>query len=255
MRKIPGILFSVLTALCALTAVIWFISGDGGLLSSEMLRCAPPQSTGLPSREYPAVGEMIAGYLTGREESFQHIFTDDAGIRRECFQPHEAAHMADCRELIRLDRLVMFVSGGMALILLGAGVLFGRRRADFCQGMLWGLRGIGLLAGALLIWAAVDFDGFFLTFHRIAFTNDGWLLDPRTDLLIRLMPEEFFISLGLRGLPWALSVPVLLAIAARIGITLEKKRRYHDVRGSFPPAGSEAADPGSCENSGAGDQL
>ena len=255
MRKIFGILFSILTMLFTLTAIIWFISGDGGLLSSEMLRCAPPQTTGLPSREYPAVGEMIAGYLTGREDSFQHIFTDDAGIQRQCFQPHEAAHMADCRELIRLDRLVMFVSGGLALILLGAAVLSGKGREDFRRGMLWGLLGFGLLAGALLIWAVADFDGFFLAFHRAAFTNEGWLLDPRTDLLIRLMPEEFFISLGLRGLPWALSVPVLLAIAAGTGRTLEKRRSNHDIRGSFPPGGGEAANPGSCADSGAGDQL
>ena len=55
----------------------------------------------------------------------------------------------------------------------------------------------------------------------MAFTNDGWLLNPGTDMLIRLMPEDFFISLGIRGAMWALIAPAALGIAARLGV-----RRY-----------------------------
>ena len=71
--------------------------------------------------------------------------------------------------------------------------------------------------------ALIDFDGLFVTFHRIAFTNDGWLLNPRTDLLIRLMPESFFIRLGLIGASWAIAGPLLLETGARI--LLKKERQ------------------------------
>ena len=47
---------------------------------------------------------------------------------------------------------------------------------------------------AIIIAACVDFNSLFILFHKVAFTNDLWLLDPQTDLLIRLMPIEFFIS-------------------------------------------------------------
>ncbi len=40
----------------------------------------------------------------------------------------------------------------------------------------------------------IDFQGAFVKFHEIFFKNDLWQLDPKTDLLIRLMPEEFFVS-------------------------------------------------------------
>ena len=62
------------------------------------------------------------------------------------------------------------------------------------------LAGFFGIAAVLGIWAAVDFDGLFVTFHRVAFPQGGWLLDPRTDLLIRLMPVSFFIRLGVIGL-------------------------------------------------------
>lgn len=51
-----------------------------------------------------------------------------------------------------------------------------------------------MLAG----WTFVDFDAFWTTFHKIAFRNDLWLLNPATDLMINLFPAEFFSSLVFR---------------------------------------------------------
>ncbi len=126
--------------------------------------------------------------------------------------------MADCRGLIRLDRTVMILSGACVLILTGAAVLMRRYAKAFCRGMIWGLRIVLAAAAVLAAWALSDFDGFFVAFHRVAFTNDGWLLDPRKDLLIRLMPERFFVSLGVRGLMCVVLFPVTAEIAARLGL-------------------------------------
>ena len=72
-------------------------------------------------------------------------------------------------------------------------------------------------AGVLLVWALADFEGLFVTFHLVAFPQGGWLLDTRTDLLIRLMPTEFFVRLGLRGLLRFAAVPVILAVCGHMG--------------------------------------
>ena len=126
--------------------------------------------------------------------------------------------MADCRGLIRLDTAVTAASGAAALALTAWGLVRRREREAFCRGILLGLRILcGVILG-LVIWAVIDFDGLFITFHRAAFSNDGWLLNPRTDLLIRLMPEKFFIRLGIRGLIRALAVPAGLAAAAGTGL-------------------------------------
>ena len=66
-----------------------------------------------------------------------------------------------------------------------------------------GLRfaGAGYLAGAAALFAAVgivvllasrDFTAVFVKFHEIFFTNDLWLLNPQTDILIRMMPQLLF---------------------------------------------------------------
>jgi integral membrane protein (TIGR01906 family) len=38
----------------------------------------------------------------------------------------------------------------------------------------------------------LDFSGLWTRFHQIAFRNDLWMLDPRTDYLIMLFPEPFW---------------------------------------------------------------
>ena len=199
--------------LFALAAAVYGTAGDGDLLAREMRRHAPPETTGLPETEYTGVGRMTAGYLTGREETFQYVFSDAEGRRFVCFQPHEAAHMADCRGLIGLAGRLRWIIGTAALLLTAAGI-FLRRRGPFAGGMLAGLCGAAAVFTGITVWALADFDGLFVTFHRLAFTNDGWLLDPRTDLLIRLMPVNFFITLGTRILGWVLITgPVLLGTA------------------------------------------
>ena len=213
-----GAAAAVLWLLAGMTAVILWMAGNGGLMAREMLACAPPEATGLPEEEYEGVCRMTAAFLTdGGAERFQYEIPGPDGTSIPCFNDREAAHMADCRGLIRLDRTVMWITLAGAVVLTGLYGFYrkdrGSRRA-FRRGIRRGLLGTGILAAGLIIWALVNFDGLFITFHRVAFSNDGWLLDPRTDLLIRLMPTEFFIRLGVKGLLLFLIVPALLVIAA-----------------------------------------
>ncbi len=241
--KAVGAVLAWMLLLFTLAAVIYGIAGDGGLLAREMLRYAPPEQTGLPEAEYAGVCRMTAGYLTGREERFQYVYSDEGGTPRVCFQPHEADHMKDCRDLIALAGRLRWVFGGLALALLGAGVLVPGLRRPMAKGALFGLALFGGVGAALVVWGLIDFDGLFVTFHRIAFTNDGWLLDPSTDLLIRLMPVEFFIALAVRCLLW------LAGTAAVTGIVSYELCRI------IPPAGGGTEKPGKRPDPGAGNQL
>ena len=207
--RLCGFLLVWMVILFTLAAAVYGTAGNGDLLAREMLRHAAPEATGLPETEYEGVGRMTAGYLTGREPVFQYVFSDAEGREYTCFQPHEADHMADCRNLIGLAGTLRWITGGLALLLAAAGVLLRKRKA-FSGGMFTGLGAAALVFSGIAAWALADFDGLFVTFHRVAFTNEGWLLDPRTDLLIRLMPVNFFITLGTRILVWALAAGLVM---------------------------------------------
>ena len=218
--KAAGAAFALAAVLFWITLVIRWIAGDGALMAAEMLAAAPPERTGLAAEEYPAMGSLTADFLTGTGR-FQMVRAGENGEEILYFHDYEEAHMEDVRGLIRLDTAVMRVALAAAALLLAAGILLRDARA-FGRGILWGLGILLAVLAAFLVWALADFEGLFVTFHRVAFTNDGWLLDSRTDLLIRLMPESFFIRLGIRGLMRALAMPAALAAAA--GILLRKRK-------------------------------
>ena len=223
--KAAGFLLAWAVILFALAAAVYGMAGNGDLLARKMLFYAPPENTGLPEAEYPGVARMTAAYLTGREETFQYVFSDAEGNRFLCFQDHEAAHMADCRGLIRLDTALCAGCGIAALLLTAAGMIRRKGRREFLRGVLRGMIGTAGLAVILIIWALADFNGLFVTFHKVAFRNDGWLLNPQTDLLIRLMPSAFFVRLGIRGLLRFAAVPAVMAAAVRIGL----KKKHDEV--------------------------
>ena len=67
---------------------------------------------------------------------------------------------------------------------------------------------------AVIILACIDFNSLFVLFHKVAFTNDLWLLNPQTDLLIRLMPIEFFISYAaIMGGMWLAGMVAMLVVS------------------------------------------
>ena len=203
-RRAPGIAGAALIlcyTMALITGIIWFLAGNAGVMEGEMRRFAPPETTGLPEREYPGMAVHITDYLKGRKDSFQYVLRGTDGAEILCFHDYEQTHMADCRDLILLDGAVFLIcavlGAGSAVVVLRADA---DGRAASRRGAKRALIALGGIAAALALWAVLDFEGFFTTFHRIAFRNDLWLLNPGTDLLIRLMPEGMFIDLGVKGL-------------------------------------------------------
>jgi integral membrane protein (TIGR01906 family) len=72
--------------------------------------------------------------------------------------------------------------------------------------------GLIVLVGAL---SAIDFDALWTRFHQVAFRNDLWLLDPRTDYLIMLFPEPFWLAATIR---MATSVAAQTLLVALLGL-------------------------------------
>ena len=212
---LAGALTMLALALFGITGVIWMLAGDGDGLGRAMAHYAPADVTGLPADEYSEMADMISGYLVGRLDEFQYTLVNTDGEHYNCFHNYEQIHMADCRSLLRLTRrteIFCLILGAAGLILLlTLKKLKKRKRRSFAAAGLKALAGLGAVCLILGIWALVNFDGLFVTFHRIAFRNDHWLLNPETDMLIRLMPEELFIHLGLKGLPLAGGWILLLA--------------------------------------------
>ena len=207
-------LCGILCALCLLTALlaglVWTAGTYAPLMTSAMRHVAPPEKTYLPAEHYEGVCEMLTGYLRGELPEFQYTWVGENGSTYLAFQEHEQRHMEDCRALFRLARNILRYAGLAGGVLLVLCVLCGRTA---WKALHWTTALVLLAVTALAVWAAVDFNGLFIQFHRVAFTNDLWLLNPNTDLLIRLMPTQLFVFYAVAiGALWAFGALVLNAL-------------------------------------------
>ena len=117
-----------------------------------------------------------------------------------------AQHFAEAKDIFQL-----FVQGGLlalvVAVVLGSWLWRRHRSTGF------------LTAGAIIALAtplmlavplAIDFDRAFVVFHEIAFDNELWIFDPRTDPIIDYLPEALFM----RNAFAILVVMIVLSVAA-----------------------------------------
>lgn len=159
------------------------------------------------------VTEEMMAYLRGNRKDL-HVETIVDGQAREFFNEREIAHMEDVRDLfvgaIILRRAAIGIIAISLLILVFLkSDLFWLIPRTICAGAGMLFLAIAVLAGII----ATDFTRYFTIFHEIFFDNDLWLLDPRTDLLINIVPEPFFVDTAARiAVTFGVSILVLFLI-------------------------------------------
>ena len=144
-----------------------------------------------------AVTSHMILYMRGIEDGL-NIETTVGGERRLFFSEREIHHMDDVRLLFDGGRMLRNVS--LALFLLTGAFLLWQKRDGWTAAMkCWRGAAFGLLGGFVVLGGviAVSFSRAFTIFHEIFFNNDLWILDPRVDLLVNIVPTPFFIDIAL----------------------------------------------------------
>ena len=198
--------FAALDVILLLSAV-HIVGTDGSLYYTEQMKAGILPEAGICDAALRTLDGSLAQYLSG-----------DAGALQpgDPFNEREMAHMADCYSLFELLRKVRsrLIPWAIVLILGGAYVLRDRRRIRLCA---WLAPLILLLPlGAFALYAALNFDAVFTLFHEVLFSNDLWLLDPQTDLLIRICPESMFMDMGMRIAAYSLAGMLAVSTIATV---------------------------------------
>ena len=243
--------------LCIVNLLLWlcfallFISGavldigtDADLYYKEQTRAGVLETAGVSEEDLWRLDERLAICLLGEENwnddwgwygAGKPLRVTVDGVEQDAFNAREIQHMEDCARLFDLLRTVRWVVLVALIFLWVIQIVMGRRTKD--GGFLvWMWIGSLILIVPLAIfgvWAVIDFNSAFNFFHRLLFTNDLWLLNPETDLLIRICPSSMFAGMGLRiGLRSAvilLGMPVLLSAIEWISNRVRKRKTNETV--------------------------
>ncbi len=114
------------------------------------------------------------------------------GQMREIFTDDEKLHMIDVRNL----NLAANYIGIFCLFTTVFAIVHAVNKKQLSL-LFDSYKKVLIYAAAVLavlgVWILIDFDSFWTMFHHVFFpSNDLWLLDLRKDILIMIVPPEFF---------------------------------------------------------------
>ena len=242
---IVNLLWWMCFALLFISGVVLDIGTDADLYYKEQTRAGVLETAGVSEEDLWRLDERLAICLLGEEN-----WNDDwgwygagkplrvvvDGVEQDAFNAREIQHMKDCQRLFDLLRTVRWVVLVAFILLWVIQFVLERKTREKVSSLtlIWiGSLMITVPLDVFGLWAAVNFSSAFNFFHRLLFTNDLWLLNPETDLLIRICPSSMFESMGLRiGLRAGvilLGVPLLLTILKWISNRVRKRKTYETV--------------------------
>lgn len=133
------------------------------------------------------------------------------------YSPLELAHMGDVQAIFQGVYLTALVSCLLTVALI---VLLRRNGRDVRRvARAAGITVFALVAALGTASITIGFDALFITFHELAFANNFWLL-PEDSGLIRLFPENYFMSYFFVALSASLIAALFLTILSRRRRTL-----------------------------------
>lgn len=174
------------------------------------------QITGKDLEELTPITENLILYLKGGENN----------LLRPHFNEKEILHMEDVSKLFDLARTIKYI--GIIVIILGFYYFWKSKNIILlAKTFLYGLFSNHILLIIIGSLSYKDFNKYFTYFHLLFFANDLWILDPNTDLMIQMLPEEFFIGMATNIM---ISFLVYLAILQTVSYLYIRKDKIKNER-------------------------
>ena len=156
------------------------------------------ESLNMEMEDVMIVTDHMMDYLIGREAELS-IVTDVDGKEQDFFNEQDRLHMWDVQNLflggLKLRNILLIITAAIVILL-------GVKKAELKILLPNAYTKAFLVFVGILVFLGIaftiDFTKCFTVFHEIFFTNDLWLFDPRTDYMIRMLPEGFFADMVVR---------------------------------------------------------
>ena len=135
--------------------------------------------------------------LINNTTNLLEYLTNKAELNTTWFSEKDILHMKDVRVLynVSFNLMIFFI-----IIFILSTILIALVYKNYAMFYITKIFNKTLLAFILLVIVlagiiSYNFTSFWIKFHQLLFTNDLWLLSPEESNLIKMVPEEFFISL------------------------------------------------------------
>lgn len=222
-RTLGTIVFALVLPVFLITSAVRTVTLSESFYLREFAKYRIAEVTGLSEQELVRVADVFISYFQSRPTRLELQVPGRQGLT-SLFNDRELQHMVDVQ--IIMQRVLQATWIALGALALSALVIIA---ADFGTGilaLLWAIGAGGLVTAALVgliaLGSLLDFNRLFLLFHFVSFSNDLWLLDPRTDHLIQLFPQGFFYDAALQIGFRSAGIGAAMAAVALIGLRILK---------------------------------
>lgn len=223
--KNHGIIFIKIIVIISLPISILFTSlhiatNDLNFFQEKYNEYNISKVTGMSSEGLMDVTVELLDYLSGERDNMV-IYEEVNGQNRQVFGERELMHLNDVQLLFNKSYMIRNICIIVALV--SIIYLFIYNKKALSKSLIYSAlipTGVLIILGAII---SIDFYNAFTIFHKILFTNDLWLLNPKTEILIQMYPMDFFEGIALRILTYFI---IGLIVSACVGILI--KHRFKD---------------------------
>ncbi len=187
-------------------------------------------ATGIPQEDCTRAVFRLVEYMEGRVDSIQLSVTEN-GQTVQMYNGQEIEHMVDVRALYQGFRVFSWLALGAFALMLALGAWKKELGALAIRAYSWAIALLILAVLGLGAWVLLDFNSFWIGFHRLFFTNELWLMDPAVCRMIRICPIELFYGIVVRtGLVFVCIFIALPLVGRLIARRLAKRRSANGGR-------------------------
>lgn len=208
-----SLLFVVALPLLIIGTNLRLLVGDRELMLTGFRRDRVDAVTGLDQASLERVADAFVRYLGQDPPGRMDVQVEIQGQRRPLFNERELLHMEDVQALIhqffRLQVIAAVIVAARVLWALGVE----RSARSLGRDMLLSTALVVALVVVIGLLSAVDFSALWTRFHQVAFRNDLWQLDPRTDYLIMLFPQPAWFTYTLRMVGGTAGMTLIAGVA------------------------------------------
>lgn len=207
--------------LILLSVAVFIPTFDKSFYIREYDKYQIPESIGVSKDDLMIVTDNLLNYMKGKYPSLD-VSVKINGDHRQFFNQKEKDHMVDVKNLLSSG----FILRNVSIALLAATCFYTFIKRDYHVALrytFFSMLSILIAAIILVIIISLDFDRSFTIFHEIFFNNDLWVLDPSTDLLINIVPFNFFVDIAsLIAVIFTVSTTAVLVALRLLGKKLKR---------------------------------
>lgn len=194
-KKVGFIFIILCLPLFVLLQIFQWISLDLNYFEKKFIENHTDQITGLSHEQLIRVSNEIILYLIDERDDLI-IYEEVNGVTIQVFEGREIKHMVDVKDLFTGGFLIKRITGFLSV--LSILVLAYLDKKLLMKGIRMGSMLYFFAIVVIGIYGVLDFNQAFIIFHEILFTNDLWLLNPETDIMIQMLPLNFFMGIAMR---------------------------------------------------------